>query len=118
MKILFADDDPKIHTIVDLWLNRQGHHIEHSTNGADAFGQLQKISYDLLITDVNMPEINGIELVRKSQELETAPKFVILMTSRCDIDELQDQIGRNNVFLCNKPFSPATLADMIQDLDK
>ena len=113
MKILFADDDSKLHLIVRLWLEKSGLEMDSAFNGQDALRQLQDKDYDGLITDVNMPLINGIELIQKAVELPNCPELIILLTSRCDLGQLKEQIDVSRVQIFNKPFSPAKLLELI-----
>ena len=116
MKILLADDDSKIHIVVQLWLNRNGHDVDNAQNGREALAQLQQQHYDVLIADVNMPLMNGVELVRAALELPDTPALIMVLTSRCDTAELKREIGSDRVHLFNKPFSPQALIDMIEEL--
>lgn len=116
MKILFADDDSKLHIIVKLWLQKNGIEMDSAYNGRDALDKLQSGSYDGLISDVNMPLINGIELIKQALQLPTPPPMIIMLTSRCDLGQLGDQIDLSRVHIFNKPFSPAKLIDLINKL--
>jgi len=116
MRILLADDDSKIHLIVKMWLGKKGHDVTTVTNGRDALEKLQTQHYDILITDVNMPLKNGVELVQEALPLPDSPPLMIMMTSRCDRENLAAQLDVNRVHLFNKPFSPADLAELVEKL--
>lgn len=116
MRILLADDDSKIHLIVKMWLGKKGHEVATVNNGCEALSALQSGHYDILITDVNMPLKNGIELVREAMELTDSPPLMIIMTSRCDREDLAEKLDSNRVHLFNKPFSPADLANLVEQL--
>ena len=115
MKILFVDDDPILHGIVNLWLTKNGHAMESANNGEEALERLQTCAYDALITDVNMPLMNGVELVKETVKLPSHPPLIIVLTSRCDLPLLADNIGSTNVMLFNKPFNPSKLIEMINE---
>ena len=116
MNILLADDDTKIHLIVSMWLQKNGHWVELASHGRQALEKLKQGGFDCLITDVNMPLMNGVELVRETLKLPHQPEFILVLTSRCDIPQLREQLKDPKVHVCNKPFSPAVLADMVQKL--
>jgi len=116
MRILLADDDSKIHLIVRMWLNRNGHVVTSATNGREALDLLQKDYYDGLITDVNMPIMRGHELVQSVLKLPKPPRLIVMLTSRCDLNQLSEQINSPRVHYLSKPFSPAKLADLIEEL--
>ena len=116
MKILFADDDSKLHIIVKLWLEKNGIEMDSAYNGRDALEKLQIVSYDGLISDVNMPLVNGVGLVKQALLLPSPPPMIIMLTSRCDLGPLGEHVDLSRVHLFNKPFSPAKLLDLINKL--
>lgn len=118
MKILLADDDPFIHHIVTLWLNRNGHEVSNVHNGLEALAKLKKDSFDVLITDVNMPLMKGIDLVKEVLQLPQRPDLIVVLTSRCDTGQLKKDLNNPQVHLFNKPFSPAVLTELIERLHK
>ncbi len=118
MKILLADDDPKIHLIVKMWLQRNNHMVESAINGVVALDMIKQNDYHCLITDVNMPMMKGVDLIKAVQLLPNQPELIILMTSRCDLEELKAQVDSANVHLFNKPFSPAALTELIENLSQ
>lgn len=118
MRILLADDDTKIHVIVRMWLEKKGHSVDSVHNGKDALAALKQTSFDVLITDVNMPLLNGLDLVKETLSLESAPKLIILLTSRCDDEQLKKHFDCPRVHIYNKPFSPAALTELIEALSK
>ena len=116
MKILLADDDTKIHLIVKMWLGKNGHDVDSAYNGQEALEKLTNSDYECLITDVNMPLMKGFELVNAVDNLPNKPELIVMLTSRCDVKELEQQVKDVGVHLFNKPFSPAVLADLIENL--
>ena len=116
MKILLADDDIKIHTVVRLWLGNHGHEVHSAYNGAQALQMISQEHFDGLISDVNMPIMRGNDLVGKVLELPDAPELIVVLTSRCDMDQLAEQFGSGKVHLFNKPFSPSALVKLINQL--
>ena len=118
MRILLADDETKIHVIVRMWLEKKGHCIDSINNGKDALTALKNTAFDILITDVNMPLLNGVDLVKETLYLESCPKLIILLTSRCDNEQLKNHFASPIVHLHNKPFSPAALTELIETLSE
>ena len=117
MRILLADDDPKLQVIMQLWLRRGGHEIEAVLNGQEALDRLQKRRFDGLITDVNMPLLSGVELVKSVLQLPAKPGLIVMLTSRCDTAELTQDINSDRVHILTKPFSPAALAELVEKLN-
>lgn len=115
MNILLADDDPKIHRIVQLWLCRNGHDVDNVGNGREALAKFDERGYDVLISDINMPLLNGIDLIKEVLNRDDAPGLIVVMTSRCDISALTEAMGSKRVSILNKPFSPKELSGIIED---
>ncbi len=118
MRILLADDDTKIHVIVRMWLEKKGHCVDCVNNGKDALTALRNTAFDILITDVNMPLLNGVDLVKETLYLESSPKLIILLTSRCDNEQLKNHFASPKVHIHNKPFSPVALTELIETLSE
>ena len=117
MKILLADDDPKVLMIIKLWLERYNHNITTVSNGRLALETLTEGNYDVLISDVNMPLMKGYDLVKNALQLPSAPALTILLTSRCDTKQLTEQINSERVCVFSKPFSPIKLTELINKLE-
>ena len=117
MKILLADDDPKIHVIISMWLSKNGHQVVRVEDGREALAKIQEEFFDGLITDVNMPNLNGVELVKAVLALRQPPVFIVVLTSRCDVSQLQKELASASVHVFNKPFSPAALTNLIENLN-
>lgn len=64
-RVLVVDDEPVIRDLTAAALKRAGHHVDTAKDGAEAWGILQLHGYDLLITDYNMPQLSGVELIKK-----------------------------------------------------
>lgn len=99
--ILVVDDDARIGELVGRMLMAAGHHVLQATGGAQALRIVDRTNIDLLITDVNMPEVGGVELARRLRC--AAPELPVLFMS-CYIDR---QSCPPNVL--EKPFHMAEL---------
>jgi len=116
MKILLTDDDANLRFVLQMWLEQKGHQLDTANNGKEAWCFLTEKKYDILISDVNMPLMNGIELVKATLKLSRQPELIILLTSRCDNIQLQEQFTSPRVHIYSKPFSPNHLTDLIETL--
>ncbi len=61
--ILLAEDEEQIRLLMTRWLEREGHHVTGAANGAEALAITQAKEFDLVITDVLMPESDGVQLI-------------------------------------------------------
>ena len=64
-RILVVDDDPSIRRLNSEVLTYSGYHVDAAEDGADAWDALQLNSYDLLVTDNDMPNVTGVDLLKK-----------------------------------------------------
>jgi CheY-like chemotaxis protein len=64
MRILVVDDEPMVRFLLVRFLEEEGHSVDEAADGIEALEHLSRRAYDLLITDVHMPRMCGIDLVR------------------------------------------------------
>ncbi len=76
--ILVADDEPKMRRVLEMMLQRMGHHVLSAANGREALTLFSNSPVDLVIADMRMPETNGLELLAAFREQgSTVPLIVI-----------------------------------------
>ena len=112
-RILVVDDDRSIRRVNAKVLKRSGYEVEIAEDGAVAWKALQIKAYDLLITDNEMPKLNGIELVKK---LRTARMElpVIMATGKLPAKELIQNPSLQLAALLPKPFSIDELLETVK----
>ncbi len=110
-RILFVDDSPTMRRIIANTLNKIGiERYDQAENGLDALEKLHEEKYDLLLTDWNMPEMNGkelIEFIRGQEHLKNLP--ILMITTRGMEEDVLTAIraGVNGYIV--KPFTPDVL---------
>ncbi len=77
-KILIVDDEESVGLILKQMLEMGGYALEVATNGEEALGILQSKQFDLLISDVNMPVMDGVALLTKAKELFPAMPVIFI----------------------------------------
>lgn len=113
--ILLAEDDQQLSEMLSRVLRRAGYEVDAVANGRQAVGESQHRYFDLLITDLAMPSLDGLEtiaLVRK-----TSPDVKILVISGFlarEVKPIVRGLGADAALM--KPFSPAELVSSIQEL--
>jgi two-component system, chemotaxis family, chemotaxis protein CheY len=116
--ILVIDDDAVLRRVITLALEQVGHTVLRCENGRKAIEFLSRENADLLITDIVMPEMDGVETVRAARRLK--PQLPILAISGGGSFEPQDYLGIAQAFGANavlpKPFRPADLIDKVTGL--
>ena len=77
-KILLAEDDDSLRGFLAAALKRAGHEVQPHEDGEAALEALEREVFDLLLTDIVMPGLDGIELARRGAELDPAMKIVFI----------------------------------------
>jgi CheY-like chemotaxis protein/glycine cleavage system H lipoate-binding protein len=103
-QILVIDDEEVIHASLCKILSRQGYEIDNSFTVADAFEKLSRKGYDLIITDLMMPEMTGIELLEELNKKRIAIPF-IMITGYPTIKTAVQAIRLGAVDYVTKPFT-------------
>lgn len=116
-RILVAEDDPHILRVISLWLTRQGHEVVEARNGLAALERYEADRPEILITDINMPGMDGTELLRRVLAQERLPRGIVVLTNRWDHREIGESLAEAGVHTVPKPFSPVRLAELIQEID-
>ncbi len=113
-KILFADDDIKYALLLKDFLTRNGYDVTYAGNGRIALNLFDEVKPDLVLLDVNMPEINGFEVAKKIRG-KNSKVFIFFLTDRSDkSDRLKGFQLKGNDYLA-KPFYPEELLARIEE---
>jgi DNA-binding response OmpR family regulator len=110
--ILIVDDDPDIHHLLAAALKDGDYRIEDRYDGLEALSFLEDQSCDLVITDVRMPGLSGLELLRRIHEVRPGTKVLVMTaesTPATAISSLRDQA----VGYFTKPFSLDAVAETV-----
>jgi len=110
--ILVVDDEPNIADLVELYLRRDGYRVVKSANGEDALRAVADHRPRLVVLDVGLPDIDGLEVCRRLRATSTMP--VIFLTARdTEVDRVLGlELGADDYV--TKPFSPAELAARVK----
>jgi CheY-like chemotaxis protein len=87
--ILLADDDPIIRAMARTILESSGMQVSEAGDGAAALGQLETGGYDLLVLDLHMPKLNGIEVLRRVRASATTADLPVVVVTGSDADEAE-----------------------------
>jgi len=117
MKILVVDDDKTTRKILGLYLKAKGYDVEYAENGLDAMEKLGTAQVNLVMTDLNMPYMDGLELIRTIRADSALGHLPILMiTTEADEEEKRKAIeaGANGYLV--KPVSADMVTSNIKDI--
>ena len=105
--ILIVDDDTEIRKLIAIYLENEGFETIQLANGEEAVQFLQSIDVDLILLDVMMPKMNGIEACMKIREEKNTP-IIFLSAKSEDLDKIQGLISGADDYI-TKPFNPLEL---------
>ena len=115
--VLIVDDSESMRFTIHATLTSAGYHVEAANNGVEALELAKKGRYDLVLTDINMPKMNGYQLIENLRKLN-AFKFIPILTLTTQSDALSKQkakrIGATGWIV--KPFSPTHLIEILGKL--
>jgi NADH-quinone oxidoreductase subunit E/NADP-reducing hydrogenase subunit HndA len=109
--ILIVDDEPVVIKSCESILRSEGYNIDSALNGKDAIGILQKTDYHLVITDLKMPEVDGIDLIKWLRESKPETGIVVI-TGYPSQDTIKDALNLGIIDYLPKPFTPQILTDV------
>lgn len=112
-RILIVDDAPPFLLFLSKILTEQGYEIATAKNGEEAIRILQTESFDLMISDINMRPINGVELLRKARESYT--KMGVIMITAYETMYTADEAAKSGAFAyIVKPFKNEALLQTVR----
>ena len=111
-RVLVVDDEPKITEVVKLYLEREGFQVASAVDGKQAVERAASFNPDLVILDLNLPDIDGIEVCRTIRKHSNVP--IIMLTGRGEeIDRIVGlEMGADDYV--TKPFSPREIAARVR----
>ena len=113
-KILLAEDDNDLRRFLVKALEQAGHTVTSFGEGASAFEEIKQASFDLLLTDIVMPEMDGIELARRAAELDPALK-IMFITGFAAVALNPDSKAPKEAKVLSKPFH---LRDLVNEVNR
>ena len=117
-RILIAEDNPALLRVTQFTIERAGFSVTTAVNGQLALEKLQSESFDLLISDQQMPRMTGIELISAARELPSCAHMPIILLTAKALELSHDQLARELgvAKVLGKPFSPVEISRLVQDL--
>jgi signal transduction histidine kinase/AmiR/NasT family two-component response regulator len=116
LHILVAEDSPIVATLIASLLQKKGHRADMVVNGAEAVTTVQNAAYDLVLMDVQMPEMDGISAAKAIRSLDGAERAIpiIALTANAVVGQREQylQAGMNDYV--TKPIRPAALFAAIE----
>ena len=117
-RILVVEDSITVREVERQMLMRAGYAVDTAVDGVDGWNALQKVKYDLVVSDVDMPRMNGIEFVRKmraDRRYETLPVVIVSYKDR-DEDRIAGLEAGASAYLTKGSFQDQSFLQTIADL--
>ena len=117
IKLLLVDDDPNMQRMVALFLNKKNYKLDIAGNGRKALDLLDKNKFDLIISDMQMPIMDGSELLRKIRDKKIKIP-VILISAYTSLDMPNEMDTSDFAAVLFKPFDSSNLIYTIEKVIK
>ncbi len=112
VQILLVDDEEKVREMLSSLLNSRGYLVKNVADGEEALKNLNSSDFDIIITDLRMPQMDGAELIKKVRDLK--PNIgIIVLTGYGDIESYIDIMEMGAFEYINKTLS---IDDLFEDL--
>ena len=114
LRILIAEDNPINQQLALIVLTKMGYEPEIAENGREAVDKQQKDNYDVILMDVQMPEMDGLEATRSIRSGLKRQPIIIAMTANAMQDDRENCLGAGMNDYISKPFKPQEIAMMLE----
>lgn len=111
-KILVVDDEKKIVSLVRAYLEREGYQVIEAGDGRQALEAFHRESPDLIVLDIMLPEMDGLEVSREIRRVSDVP--IIMLTARNEDEDKLVGLGLGADDYMTKPFSPRELVARVR----
>lgn len=114
--ILVVDDNPVVQRVVELTLRKEGYDVTTISQPREVLRVLAENSFDLVIMDINMPEMDGISLLSSIRQQEDSDKIPVIMftASSWDDDRRRAESAGADAYI-TKPISSRALCDVVAE---
>lgn len=117
LAVLVVDDSPTMRKMVMAALGPLEATFGEATNGLEALEQLAISHYDVMVLDMNMPDMHGLEVLAHTRALEQYRELPILvLTTRNDAETRQAALAAGANHYQTKPFAPPVLLNVVEEL--
>ena len=111
-RILLADDEAAIRFTLEILLRRQGYSITTATSGTEALALVERQQFELLLLDLKMPGLSGVQVAQRARELQPPPAILIL-TGSTRIEGAPDEQGLDQFAVILKTASPQEVLERV-----
>ncbi len=116
LNILVVDDDDDIGNILNVFLSKYGHNVKVVDNGSEAIELSMSEDFDLILTDLNMPNVTGRDVIKALNGLDKRPKIGLISGMSEGFNSVEGGENLNVDFIVKKPFNLSDISRNINDL--
>ncbi|AOY77753.1 response regulator transcription factor [Clostridium formicaceticum] len=112
LRVLVADDESKIRQAIGLYLKKEGYEVGEAKDGAEAFAKFNAEPWDIIILDIMMPKMDGVQVCQEIRKTSMVP-IIMLTAKNEEVDRILGlELGADDYM--GKPFSPRELIARIK----
>ena len=112
-KILVVDDEKNLRLVVQKELTRQGHEVDVAINGEEAWHLLEEKDFDVILSDIDMPVMDGMALLRKVREGVQNPPEMIMLTGQATVETAIEAMKLGAYDYLTKPYRITELSVLV-----
>src|SRR5512136_537686 len=117
ISILIVDDEESVRDSLYNWFIEDGYRVECAENARKALSMLESDSFDIILADIKMPGMDGLEMLRRIKLLKS-DSIVIVMTAFATVDTAVKALKDGAFDYVTKPFDPDDLSHLIRNASK
>ena len=116
-KILIIDDERELSDALKKYLAIKGCSVTAVYNGKDGIAEAEKDGYNIIVTDIKLPDINGVEVIKAIEKIDNKVKFLIITgySITGEVSDLIESSKRVHGYIF-KPFKPEHLEEKIKEI--
>ncbi len=113
IRVLVVDDEPEICHLIEQILKQEGYQVDVRFSGIKALQMIKRYNYHLLLTDLEMPEVDGLELIKKAKKQNPEIR-VIMVTGNATVDIAIRSLRHRIDGYIKKPFNISELKKVVR----
>ncbi len=117
ISILIVDDEDSVRDSLYNWFIEDGYHVECAENAKVALFKIESVLFDIILVDIKMPGMDGMELLRRIKSLKNE-SIIIIMTAFATVDTAVQALKDGAYDYITKPFDPDDLSHLIRNASK
>jgi len=115
--ILAVDDSDIIINLIQILLENEGYQFQSADSAYEAMGLIKQHDFDLILMDIEMPGVSGIELLEEMRQQDLLQKIkVIMLTGKTDVEHVKQCLGLGARSYILKPFDHAAMVNRVREV--